>query len=115
MHDPTEGGLLNGVAEIAHASGLGVRLESAAVPVLLETRTICDAIGLDPLRLLASGSLLAVVDPSDLRPSLSALEAQGIEAAAIGEMTAQEDGLTLLADGSRRPFGEVHTDELARD
>ncbi len=37
MHDPTEGGLANGVYEIARASGRGVIVERDAIPVLPES------------------------------------------------------------------------------
>ena len=58
LHDPTEGGIIAAVSELGLRSGCGVLLEADSVSILPETLSICGALGLDPLRLLASGSLL---------------------------------------------------------
>ena len=54
MHDATEGGVLGAACELAIASGLGVEVDASRVPIRTETRAICDALLLDPLRLIAS-------------------------------------------------------------
>src|SRR5919199_1900787 len=78
MHDPTEGGLVTALAELAAASGVGVHLEAPArLPFLPETRAFCRAFGLDPLGLLASGALLSAVDAHDVPPALDALRSCG--------------------------------------
>ncbi|MBE3597259.1 MAG: hypothetical protein IMX02_00075 [Limnochordaceae bacterium] len=59
MHDVTEGGLLGAVWEMAQASGCGVEIWEAAVPVREETRQVCRRFGIDPLRLISSGAMLA--------------------------------------------------------
>ena len=66
LHDPTEGGLATGVRELALAAGCGA-LDRDAVPVLPETAAVAEALGLDPLGMLASGSLLAAVEPDGRR------------------------------------------------
>ena len=58
LHDPTEGGLASAVRELAMVSGAGVEIDAEAVPILAETRAVADALGIDPLGMLASGSLL---------------------------------------------------------
>jgi hydrogenase expression/formation protein HypE len=92
MHDPTEGGLVSALHELAGAAGTGLRVRRAAVPVLPETRAICDALGLDPLRLLASGALLAALDPAAADAALARLHADGIPAALIGEIVPASEG-----------------------
>jgi hydrogenase maturation factor len=57
LHDPTEGGLATGVRELALAADCGATVEREAVPVLPETEAIAGALDLDPLGMLASGSL----------------------------------------------------------
>jgi hydrogenase expression/formation protein HypE len=114
MHDPTEGGVISAVRELATASQLGVRVRSEAIPILPACQGICDALGLDPLGLLASGSLLAAVDSEDAENVLQALAAQGIVSACIGAMVAAEKGMTLLRDGKAEPLPEFERDELAR-
>ena len=61
MHDCTEGGLIGAVYEMSLASGVGFRIEEAAVPVAPETRAVCSRLSIDPLKLIGSGSLLLAV------------------------------------------------------
>ncbi|MFO7992240.1 MAG: AIR synthase family protein [Thermoplasmata archaeon] len=60
MHDPTEGGVLQGLYEMAHASGNRFVIDKG-IEVREETRVLCEKLGLDPLRLISSGCLLATV------------------------------------------------------
>jgi hydrogenase maturation factor len=105
MHDPTEGGLATALQEVAEAAGVGLRVDWAAVPVLEECRAICAALGLDPLGLLASGSLLAALAREDVPAALSRLGAAGIPAAVIGE---------VVPAGEGGPLPVFARDELAR-
>ena len=114
MHDPTEGGILNGLAELAAAASTGLEVEVARIPVLPETRQICDHLGLDPLRLIASGALLIGVPPSATEDVMAALTAQAIPVTRIGSVRPSEHGTTLVSEEGRTPFGPVTTDELAR-
>lgn len=109
LHDPTEGGLATAIRETATAAGLGFEVEVEKVMVLPETSAVCDALGLDPLGLLASGALLAVVAPAEASEALSSLNKEGIPAAAIGRLV---DGVGSSEDDSRLPVFE--RDELAR-
>ncbi len=95
MHDPTEGGLATGIAELAQASGVGVSVERAAIPILSESKTICAALDLDPLGTLASGALLLAVASVDAAPVVQALTQEGIACAQIGRVVPPEQGLKL--------------------
>ena len=110
MHDPTEGGLLGGLYELAQAAGVGLSVERARIPVLPETAVLCAALGLDPLRLIASGSLLIVVAEPDVDRVQQALVARGTPVARIGRVTRAEEELRL--DGV--PFEFPECDEIAR-
>ncbi len=114
MHDPTEGGLATALAELAAGAGCGVDVDQGAVRVLPETAEICMALGLDPLGLLASGALLAVVAPRDVLAATHALRDAGIACAAIGRLTAPAQGLRLQVDGAWHDLPEFPRDELAR-
>lgn len=114
MHDPTEGGLATALAELAAGAACGLAIDLDTVPFLLETAAICEALGLDPLGLLASGALLAVVAPRDVLPALRAIEEAGMEAAAIGRMTEQEQGIRMLVAGDWHDVPAFPRDELAR-
>ena len=63
MHDPTEGGFLGGLDEISQLCGRRAELWRDALPVHPLTKRAAEHLGFDPLKLIASGSLLAVVPP----------------------------------------------------
>ena len=114
MHDPTEGGLVTALAELAAAAACGLAVDIDVVPILPETAAVCEALGLDPLGLLASGALLAVVAPEDVVTALAALRNAGIDAAAIGRLTEPAPGLRMQAQGAWRDWPAFPRDELAR-
>lgn len=58
LHDVTEGGVGEALHEMATASGFTIEARREAIPVLAETATICADLGIDPLGLIGSGSLL---------------------------------------------------------
>jgi hydrogenase maturation factor len=115
LHDPTEGGLAAGVWELAEASGTGAVLDVDTVPILPETRLVCDALGLDPLGLLASGALLAAVAPGTVQAALAALERHHLPARVIGRLTPRADGVRLRGgDGRLGDWPRFERDEVAR-
>ena len=114
MHDPTEGGLATGLLEMAAASGLGLQVDAARIPVLPECRVVCDALGLDPMGLIASGSLLAAVLPDRAEGLIDALGDAGIEAWEIGRFIEPSAGLKLATDSRVEELPRFDRDELAR-
>ena len=86
MHDPTEGGLATALHEVAAASGLVAEVQAEAVTVLPETEELCRALSLDPLGLLASGSLLIALAEEDCERVRGALSGAGIPAACLGRL-----------------------------
>ena len=103
MHDPTEGGLVTGLREIAVAAEVGIRVDETRIPVLTETREVCDALALDPLGLLASGALVMTVPEKEAVRLLQGMEAKGINAYDIGEVAHASDGQRILTEtGERR-------------
>jgi hydrogenase expression/formation protein HypE len=115
MHDPTEGGLSAGAWELAEASGLGARLDRAAIRVLSETRQVCDALRIDPLGLLASGALLAAIAPDAADEAVRVLAGVGVPAHVIGELTPREAGIVLQeAGGATSTWPRFDRDEVAR-
>ena len=114
MHDPTEGGLATGLLEMAQAANVGMSIDADRVPIVPECAEICAALGLDPLGLIASGSLLAAVSPEDAPRLVLALSDAGIAAAEIGRATEPSDGLVLSGRDGVRPLPRFERDELAR-
>jgi hydrogenase expression/formation protein HypE len=99
MHDPTEGGVLEGLIEMAMAGNVIFDVDRDTIHVREETRAVCEAVGVDPLRVLGSGALLATVDAADADATLDALAEEGIEAADIGRVATGETAARI--DGER--------------
>jgi hydrogenase expression/formation protein HypE len=114
MHDPTEGGLLAGLDEVAQAGGVGMRVWKEKIPVLAETRAFSEVLRFDPLGLIASGALLIVATPRSAPRHLRAFARHGIAATIIGEVRPKGEGITLIEDGRARPLRVPKRDEIAR-
>jgi hydrogenase expression/formation protein HypE len=114
MHDPTEGGLATGLWEMSMAAGVGLEIEEPAIPVFPETAALCSFFGLDPLGVIASGSLLIACPPSATDSICRALEGEGISCATIGRAVESLLGCNLLAAGDKRPMPTFARDEIAR-
>ena len=114
MHDPTEGVLLSGLYELAEAAGLGLRVLQNRIHVLPETQTICTALGVDPLRLIASGALLIGTTPADAPKISATLEARGIHTTVVAEARNIGEGRVIEHDGSLTPLVPSERDEIAR-
>jgi hydrogenase expression/formation protein HypE len=110
MHDVTEGGVLGAAYEIAAASGIGVHLDAARVPVLAETSAICDCLGVDPLGLIGSGALL--IATSDGPRAAAAISGAGVLTAQIGRFVPRDRLVTR--DGQTMPLEPPAGDELWR-
>lgn len=114
MHDPTEGGVATGLRELALASDLGLIVDEARLNILPETALLCAEFGLDPLGLIASGSLLMAVAPEDSPRVVEALRQAGIAAAVIGKVVDRTEGLQLIRNGRPEPLPVFGRDEIAR-
>jgi hydrogenase maturation factor len=114
MHDPTEGGLATGLLELALAGAVGLRVERWAIPVLPECAAMCEALGLDPLGLIASGALLLACPSREAQAVLQAWRAAGLQGAAIGQVLPADAGCLLVDGGQERPLPRFARDEIAR-
>lgn len=108
MHDITEGGLLGAVWELCRAAGCGAVIHRDAVPLEPETAAICAALGLDPLRLISSGSML-IAAPRESRV-LEELEKAGVRATVIGQVTTT--GVYMESGGRMLEIAPPDSDEL---
>lgn len=87
MHDPTEGGIAGALNELADASQVGFSVDVDKIPISRETRAICSALSVDPLRLISSGSLLITVPRDATSLLVDLLAKEGIAVAVIGKIT----------------------------
>ncbi len=114
MHDPTEGGVLAGLLEMAMAAGRGILVFADQVPVLPETRQVCSALGLDPLGLLASGSLLIGLAPAKTGEVEAVLRAGGTPTTVVAQILPCDQGYWLRRGGNTQVLEFPARDELAK-
>ena len=111
MHDVTEGGVEGAAFEMADFSKTGVTLDQRLVPFTDCSKAICDALGLDPFRLISSGALMIASSEPD--KVIGALAKEGIKATVIGEFTDVSEGAkTIGLDGVTRPMPAPSADEI---
>jgi hydrogenase expression/formation protein HypE len=117
MRDPTRGGLATVTHEIVQATGLGVVLQEANVPVRDSVRSVCEMLGYDPYFLACEGRVVAVVAADDANRALAALRSApgGGDAAIIGAVREQPARVVLeTAIGGERVIEELEDDPLPR-
>ncbi|KAA0108273.1 hydrogenase expression/formation protein HypE [Mycolicibacterium sp. P1-5] len=103
LRDPTRGGLIASVVEIARTAQVGVELDEAEIPVPETVSSACSFLGLDPLQVANEGKLVAFVEPSHSDAVLAAMRGQpeGANAAVIGRVVAEHPGMAV----AKTPFG----------
>ncbi len=115
LHDPTEGGFATAVREIAAVSHAGAEIDADAIPILPETHAIADALGLDPLGMLASGALLIAARREAVPAIRRTVEAAGIDISVVGRLTADQDSYTMNTSSGSQDLPEFAIDEVARE
>jgi len=118
LRDPTRGGVASVLNEIAQASGVGVTLDEAALPVPDAVAAACAVLGLDPLYVANEGILVAIVAPERADDALRTLRRHplGAAAARIGTVADGPRGLVQMrtAIGGRRIVDQLPGDQLPR-
>lgn len=109
MHDVTEGGILGAAWELAEISETGIELHLKKIPVLETTRKICDYYGIDPFRLISSGSMIMTC--KDGEELINLLKRKGITASIIGKII-DEDRIIINENGDRIELEPPKADEL---
>ncbi|ABW01792.1 AIR synthase family protein [Caldivirga maquilingensis] len=104
MHDPTEGGVLQGLLEMAYSSGKLIIINEDNIPVLPVTRRVLNAFNLNPLTVLSSGSLLIGVGENDAAKLIGKLRDMGINASIIGKVTDGEPGVVVKGRSGEQFF-----------
>jgi hydrogenase expression/formation protein HypE len=108
MHDVTEGGILGAAWEVAESSSKGIEVYIDRIPILPVTQKLCNMFGLDPYRLISSGSMLITAQNGEALVGI--LQSKGIPAAIIGRITEQER--RIIKNGETLPLEPPDVDEL---
>jgi len=103
-----------GVREMARAAGCGATIVAEAVPILPETRAIASALDLDPLGILASGSLLAAVAPDAAERLVATGVRHGLAVTPIGEITDHGAPMRLRRSDGEGDLPTFASDEVTR-
>jgi hydrogenase expression/formation protein HypE len=115
MHDPTEGGLANGLHELAMAAGVAVEVEIDRIPVYEESRILCEAFELNLLGVIASGALLITASPPDAEKILDRAAGQGVTMSRIGRVTGRgKPSVTMITPEGEAPLPYFDRDETLR-
>jgi hydrogenase expression/formation protein HypE len=118
MRDPTRGGLASTLNEIAQASGVGIGIDEASLPVRVEVQSACELLGLDPVYVANEGKAVFFVAPEAAHKVLAVLRAHplGRDAARIGRVTAEHPRLLVArtAMGANRVIATQIGEQLPR-
>ncbi len=115
MHDVTEGGLATAVEELSVAGQHRIRIYMDQISVLPETRQICELLGLDPMGLIGSGSLLIVCQNDACERVMTAIQESGIQVSRIGEVLGKGFGIEAVRnEGEGVAWPHFDVDELTR-
>lgn len=92
LRDATRGGVTAILHEFANASGCGIEISEAALPMKTAVRGVCELLGLEALNFANEGKLVLVVAPEAEQAVLDALKAHplGIDACTIGTVTERQ-------------------------
>jgi hydrogenase expression/formation protein HypE len=103
LRDPTRGGVASALNEIAAASGVGIVLDEAALPIPAAVAGACEMLGLDPLYVANEGNFVAFVPPHLADVALAALRGHplGRNAQRIGVAVGDHPGMVVM----RTPLG----------
>ncbi|MEI6157169.1 MAG: AIR synthase family protein [Atribacterota bacterium] len=112
LHDATEGGLLGALWEVCEGQKLGFEIEESAIFIPPETRELCDFFGMDPLKLISSGTLIIFTDEPE--PVMAHLTQAGIPSFQIGTIAREKDKIIKKPHGTRETITECPQDELWR-
>ena len=114
MHDPTEGGLINGLIEMAWASEKEIEVDLEKVFIYKESRILCQEFGLNPLGVIASGALLLAVSPSDFSPIQKAFRRNSIPFQVIGKIKKGPARVLRIDQKGRKELKPLPRDEILK-
>ena len=93
MHDPTEGGLNGALYETSKGCNLGIEIYEDALPVSDLTRRASERLHFDPLNLISSGMLIAVIPPERVREAQERLRENNIDSCIAGKFVGGKENM----------------------
>jgi hydrogenase maturation factor len=114
MHDVTEGGVATALEELSAAGGHRIRVDMEKIPISDLTREMCTALGLNPLGLIGSGSLLICCRAQKCTELINAIQALDISATPIGRVLVAGTGITAYEYGRHAEWPRFAADEITK-
>lgn len=114
MHDVTEGGLATALAELSCAGGCKIDVDMETIPISELTGRICGAVGIDPLGLIGSGSLLICCRPQHAERLCRNIRSEGIAVTPIGRVLEEGKGVVAFENGRPVPWPTFDVDEITK-
>lgn len=114
MHDVTEGGLATALSELAIAGGHRIRVRMENIPVYPQTAAIGRLLGIEPLGLIGSGSLLIACRPDVCGRLIRDIHAAGVQVTYIGEVLEPGEDVEALWESRPVAWPRFEVDEITR-
>ncbi|MDX1416519.1 MAG: AIR synthase family protein [Candidatus Promineifilaceae bacterium] len=114
MHDPTEGGLIGALWELAEASACSLLIDPTAVHIPPLSSRVCRVFDLDPLATIASGALLLTAPMGEVAAICAALEGEGIPCAEVGRVAEGPPSVWQETVGGVKPLERPTNDEISK-
>ncbi|MGV9709959.1 hydrogenase expression/formation protein HypE [Gordonia sp. NPDC003424] len=109
LRDPTRGGVVAAVTELARGGGVGIDLDEHRIPVPEAVASACGFLGLDPLQVANEGKMIAIVAADDAEAVVAAMRRrpEGAGATVIGRVVDDHPGMVV----GRTAFGTTRVIE----
>ncbi|MBN2183896.1 MAG: AIR synthase family protein [Candidatus Krumholzibacteriota bacterium] len=114
MHDATECGIWGGLFEMARAGSFGLRIDKSSIPILPVVARTAELFDFDPFCAISEGTLIAIAAPEEAGDIVSAMNAEGIECAIVGEVLDNSEGMKIEENGSSVPLEHPKSDPYWR-
>jgi len=114
MHDPTEGGLINGMIEMAWAAEKEIEVDLERVFIYKESRFLCREYGINPFGVIASGALLLTISPLDYSGIESTFRKASIPIQVIGRVKKGPARVLEINQKGRKELKPLSRDEILK-
>jgi len=110
MHDATECGIWGGLAEVAQASGVGLRIQKDDIIVQEAVEKVCRLFGIDTFTSISEGTLIITCRPHKVNEVLERLAEKEIPASLVGEVVEASEGSKYYENGREHELIHPETD-----
>ena len=114
MHDITEGGLATALMELSIAGEHRIRVNIDRIPVFPQTEKMCTLLGIDPMGLIGSGSLLICSRKNETEMIMDSIQNAGIDIVRIGEVMEAGRGVEAVSKAGPANWPSFEVDEITR-